>query len=60
MPLCGNTQRSRGTPRASARSAEQRITAALCSTALFEFIRFVYGKPIILLSALGVRISSGE
>ena len=26
MPLCGNTQRSRGTPRASARSAEHRIT----------------------------------
>ena len=58
MPLCGNTQRSRGTPSASARSTEHRITAAPCSTALLEFSRFVYGKPIIRLSGDGVRISS--
>ena len=34
------------------------MTAAPCSTALFEFIRFVYGNPIMRFSAVGVRISS--
>ena len=36
----------------------QDAAAAPCSTALLEFIRFVYGKPIIRLSGDGVRISS--
>ena len=34
------------------------MTPAPCSTALFEFMSFVYGKPIQRLSGPGVRISS--
>ena len=57
-PAHGNTQRSRGTPSASARSAEHRITAAPCSTALFEFMSLGYGQPTRRLSGPKVRISS--
>ena len=40
LPDWGNTQRSRGTPRASAFAAEQMMSAADMSTSLFEFIIF--------------------
>ena len=34
------------------------MTAADCSTALLEFMRFVYGNPIMRLSGVGVAISA--
>ncbi len=58
VPEWGNTQRSRGTPNASARAALHMMSAAAMSTSLLEFIDFVYGKPIIRLRSVGVRISS--
>src|SRR5439155_23131685 len=57
-PANGNTQRSRGTPAASAAPAEQTISAAAWSVWMLAFISFGYGKPIMRLSSVTVRISS--
>ena len=61
VPAWGNTHRSRGTPRRSARlDRAQDQRRAPCSTLLFEFMSFGYGKPIIRLYGAGVRISSAR
>src|SRR5689334_11752242 len=57
-PDTGNTQRSSGTPAARAASTEQRMSPAAWSVWMLAFISFGYGKPIMRLSADGVRISS--
>jgi hypothetical protein len=58
VPACTNTQRSFGTPRAAARSAEQTMTADDMSTSGFDTMRLVYGNPTSRLSGVGVVISS--
>ena len=52
------TQRSRGTPKASACSAEHMSSAPAWSTVAFELISLVYGKATIRLSGLGVPMAS--
>src|SRR3954453_14430669 len=58
VPPCTNTQRSRGTPKRDAASAEQRISAAAWSRSQLEHIAFVYGNATIRLAADGSRISA--
>src|SRR5436853_1316692 len=58
-PAWMNTQRSSGTPADRAAATEHSTRAAAWSVWMLAFISFRYGKPIILLSAEGVRISSG-
>ena len=60
VPAHGNTQRSAGTPSVAGPLDRATITAAPCSTALLEFMSFVYGNPTIRLSGPAVRISSAE
>src|SRR5690606_21551395 len=55
----GNTHRSRGTPSDRARSTDVTMRPAACSTALLEFITFVYGQQIHRLVGPGVRIWVG-
>ena len=65
---------ARDAERLGARSTDARTSAAACSTALLEFMSFVYGNPIQRLSAVGradllgrvraldpgVRVASGD
>ena len=50
VPLCGKPNDHAGTPSRSAASTEHMSSTALCSTMLFEFMSFGYGKPIHRLS----------
>ncbi len=58
VPASGKTQRSRGTPAASAAPTEHNSSAVPWSRSQFEFMTLVYGKPTMRLSSVAERISS--
>src|SRR5207302_8973007 len=57
-PAHANTQRSSGTPADRAASTEHMIRAAAWSVSRLAFMAFVYGNPIMRLSAVTVPISA--
>src|SRR4051794_16403805 len=60
LPAWTNTRWSSGTPSERAFSSEHNSRAAPWLTLLFEFISFVYGKPIMRLRRPGVAMVSAS